>query len=107
MTPVPRVLFRTDPETGARLEPIEEVQVDVDEEYAGVVVEALSERRAEMTGTSSMGSRRVPVSGSLRNSTRGRLIDSSKPSRRMVSIRTPSCNSPRKPRWPIPSARPR
>ena len=45
------------------------------------------------TVTSSMGSRRWP-SSSL-NKTRGRLIDSSNPSRRMFSIRTPICNSPR------------
>ena len=55
-------LFRSDPETGARLEPIEEVQVDVDEEYAGVVVEALSERRAEMTGMQPSGGGKVRVS---------------------------------------------
>jgi len=42
----PRVLFQD--EEGQRLEPIEEVQVDVDEEFAGVVVEKLSQRRAEM-----------------------------------------------------------
>ncbi|GIK99845.1 MAG: GTP-binding protein [Alphaproteobacteria bacterium] len=45
----PRVLYRNDPETGQRLEPIEEVQVDVDEEFAGVVVEALGKRRGELT----------------------------------------------------------
>ena len=45
----PRVIYRSDPTTGQRLEPIEEVQVDVDEAYSGVVVEALGERRAEMT----------------------------------------------------------
>ncbi len=44
----PRVVFRTDEETGERLEPVEEVIVDVDEEYTGVVVQKLSERRAEM-----------------------------------------------------------
>jgi GTP-binding protein len=44
----PRVLYRTDPDTGARLEPIEEVVVDVDDEYAGTVVETLSQRRADM-----------------------------------------------------------
>jgi GTP-binding protein len=44
----PRVLFQTDRETGERLEPIEEVVVDVDEEYAGVVVEKLTARRAEL-----------------------------------------------------------
>ena len=45
----PRVIYRSDPESGQRLEPIEEVQVDVDEDFSGVVVEALSERRAEMS----------------------------------------------------------
>ena len=45
----PRVLFRDDPATGQLLEPIEEVQVDVDEAYAGVVVEGLGVRRGEMT----------------------------------------------------------
>jgi GTP-binding protein len=45
----PRVLYKTDPETGQRLEPIEEVFVDVDEEYTGVVVEKMGLRRAEMT----------------------------------------------------------
>jgi GTP-binding protein len=44
----PRVLFTTDPSTGRRLEPIEEVVVDVDEEFAGVVVDKMSRRRAEM-----------------------------------------------------------
>ncbi|MEC8116114.1 MAG: translational GTPase TypA [Pseudomonadota bacterium] len=44
----PRVLYASDPETGARLEPVEEVVVDVDEEYAGVVVEKMSQRRAEL-----------------------------------------------------------
>jgi GTP-binding protein len=44
----PRVLFRTDPESGRRLEPIEEVVVDVDEEFAGVVVDKLARRKAEM-----------------------------------------------------------
>ncbi|HWI25378.1 MAG TPA: translational GTPase TypA [Stellaceae bacterium] len=44
----PRVLFRTDPATGQRLEPIEEVQVDVDEEFSGVVVEKMAMRKAEL-----------------------------------------------------------
>jgi len=44
----PRVLFTTDPVTGRRLEPIEEVVVDVDEEFAGVVVEKMSRRKAEL-----------------------------------------------------------
>jgi GTP-binding protein len=43
----PRVLFKN--ENGQRLEPIEEVQVDVDEEFSGVVVEKMSLRKAELT----------------------------------------------------------
>jgi GTP-binding protein len=42
----PRVLFKS--ENGQRLEPIEEVQIDLDQEYAGVVVDKLSQRKAEM-----------------------------------------------------------
>ena len=44
----PRVLFRSDPVTGQRQEPIEEVVIDVDEEFAGVVVEKLSQRKGEL-----------------------------------------------------------
>jgi len=44
----PRVLFRDNPETGKREEPIEEVVVDVDEEYAGAVVASVSERKGEL-----------------------------------------------------------
>ncbi|MFZ1107495.1 MAG: translational GTPase TypA [Rhodomicrobium sp.] len=44
----PRVVFGEDPETGARLEPIEEVIIDVDEEHAGAVVSKLSERRGDL-----------------------------------------------------------
>ena len=44
----PRVIYREDPETGARLEPMEEVVVDVDEEHSGVVVESMGLRRAEL-----------------------------------------------------------
>jgi GTP-binding protein len=44
----PRVVFGTEPRTGQRLEPIEEVIVDVDEEHAGAVVAKLSERRGEL-----------------------------------------------------------
>jgi len=44
----PRVLFQTG-ETGERLEPMEEVQIDVDEEFSGVVVEKLGLRKGELT----------------------------------------------------------
>jgi GTP-binding protein len=57
----PRVIYRTDPETGQRLEPFEEVQVDVDEEFSGVVVEKMSERRAEMTDLRPSGGGKVRV----------------------------------------------
>ena len=42
----PRVLYKT--EDGQRLEPMEEVQIDVDEEYSGVVVEKMSLRKGEL-----------------------------------------------------------
>jgi GTP-binding protein len=44
----PKVLFELDPATGGLLEPVEEVVIDVDEEHAGIVVQKLSERRAEL-----------------------------------------------------------
>ncbi len=44
----PRVIMKRD-ENGQLLEPIEEVVVDVDEEFSGTVVEKLGQRRAEMT----------------------------------------------------------
>jgi GTP-binding protein len=44
----PRVVMQSDPVTGQRLEPIEEVIIDVDEEYAGAVVQKLSERRGDL-----------------------------------------------------------
>ena len=44
----PRVVFKTDPDTGERLEPIDEAIIDVDDEYAGTVVQKLSERRGEL-----------------------------------------------------------
>ena len=44
----PRVLYRTDPATGERQEPIEEVVIDVDEGYAGVVIDKLGQRRGEL-----------------------------------------------------------
>jgi GTP-binding protein len=44
----PRVVITSDPESGRKLEPVEEVIIDVDEAYSGVVVQKLSERRAEL-----------------------------------------------------------
>jgi len=44
----PRVLTRQNPDTGAKEEPFEEVLIDVDEPYSGVVVEKMSLRRGQM-----------------------------------------------------------
>jgi GTP-binding protein len=43
----PRVVLQRDGE-GRLLEPVEEVVIDVDEEHSGIVVQKLSERRADM-----------------------------------------------------------
>jgi GTP-binding protein len=56
----PRVLYRTD-DQGKRLEPIEEVQIDVDEGFSGVVVDKLGRRRAEMTDMRPSGGGKVRV----------------------------------------------
>jgi GTP-binding protein len=44
----PRVLFQSDPETGQRLEPVEEVTIDVDDPYTGTVIEKVSQRKGEL-----------------------------------------------------------
>jgi GTP-binding protein len=44
----PRVLLETEPATGQTLEPIEEVVIDVDEEFVGPVVEKLGRRKADL-----------------------------------------------------------
>jgi GTP-binding protein len=44
----PRVLIEFDRTTGEMMEPIEEVVIDLDEEHSGVVVQKLSERKAEL-----------------------------------------------------------
>jgi GTP-binding protein len=57
----PRVLFREDPDTGKRLEPIEEVVVDVDDAYSGIVIDKLSMRKAEMTAMRPSGGGKTRV----------------------------------------------
>jgi GTP-binding protein len=59
----PRVVFQTDPETGERLEPIEDVMIDVDEEFTGIVIEKLSARKAELKdmGPSGAGKTRISL----------------------------------------------
>ncbi len=79
----PRVLYRADPGTGARLEPLEEVIVDVDDAYVGVVVESLGRRRGAMSDMRPSGGGKTRLSfiapsrgligflGVLMNDTRG------------------------------------
>jgi len=55
----PRVLYREDPDSGERMEPLEEVVVDVDEEFSGIVVEALSVRKGRMTEMRQAGGGKV------------------------------------------------
>ena len=43
----PRVLFQTGPK-GERLEPMEEVTIDVDDPYTGIVIEKVATRKGEM-----------------------------------------------------------
>ncbi len=54
----PRVVFTRDKD-GQLLEPIEEVIVDVDEEHSGIVVQKLSERRADLTEMKPSGGGRL------------------------------------------------
>ncbi len=54
----PRVLFQTSAD-GQKLEPIEEVVVDVDEPYSGTVISALSERKAELMNMKPSGGGKV------------------------------------------------
>ncbi len=44
----PKVLFQNDPNTGETLEPIEELYVDLDDEFTGTVVDKLIQRKGEM-----------------------------------------------------------
>jgi GTP-binding protein len=55
----PRVLFKE--ENGQRMEPIEEVVIDVDEEFSGTVVEKMSLRKAELTEMRPSGGGKVRV----------------------------------------------
>jgi len=55
----PRVITRRNPETGVREEPLEEVVIDVDEPYAGVVMEKLGRRKGELVEMRPMGGGKV------------------------------------------------
>ncbi len=54
----PKVLFQRG-DDGEMLEPIEEVVIDVDEEHSGIVVQKMSERKAEMIEMRPSGGGRV------------------------------------------------
>jgi len=58
----PRVVYQKG-ENGERLEPIEDVVIDVDDEFSGVVIEKLSARKAELTdmGPSGAGKTRIQL----------------------------------------------
>jgi GTP-binding protein len=82
----PRVVMQIDPDTGKQLEPVEEVTIDVDEEFASTVVKKLSERRAELADMRPSGSGRqrlifhaptrglIGYHGELLSDTRGTAI---------------------------------
>ncbi|MEL6325078.1 MAG: translational GTPase TypA, partial [Pseudomonadota bacterium] len=82
----PQVVMKEDPETGERLEPIEEVVIDVDDEHSGIVVQKLSERKAEMLEMKPSGAGRtrcvfhaptrglIGYQGELLSDTRGTAI---------------------------------
>jgi GTP-binding protein len=54
----PRVVMHKD-ESGTLMEPIEEVVIDVDEEHSGIVVQKMSERKAEMVELRPSGGNRL------------------------------------------------
>ena len=49
----PRVIYKE--ENGQRLEPIEEITIDVDDEYSSTVVDKMNRRKAEMTDMRASG----------------------------------------------------
>jgi len=81
----PKVVFKKD-DAGNRLEPIEEVVIDVDDEHSGVVVQKLQERKAEMVDMRPSGGGRtrlvfhaptrglIGYQGELLSDTRGTAI---------------------------------
>jgi len=58
----PRVVYQTG-ENGERLEPMEDVVIDVDDEFTGIVIEKLSARKAELKdmGPSGAGKTRIQL----------------------------------------------
>ena len=56
----PRVLYKTD-ESGSRLEPIEEVIIDVDEEYVSAVVDGMNQRKCSMLDMRAAGAGKTRI----------------------------------------------
>jgi GTP-binding protein len=57
----PRVLFKEDEATGEKLEPYEEVVIDVDQEYSGTVVQKMAQRKGEMMSMAPSGAGKVKM----------------------------------------------
>ena len=57
----PCAVYQTDPETGKRLEPIEDVMVDVDDDYSGIVIEKLSGPQSRAEGHGAVRHRQDPA----------------------------------------------
>jgi|TARA_B110000967_G_C18896339_1_gene570921 GTP-binding protein len=56
----PRVLYKTD-DSGGRLEPIEEVIIDVDEEYVSAVVDSMNQRKGSMIDMRAAGAGKTRI----------------------------------------------
>ena len=82
----PKVVMKEDEATGEKLEPIEEVVIDVDDEHTGIIVQKLNERKADMMEMKPSGTGRtrlvfhaptrglIGYQGELLSDTRGTAI---------------------------------
>ena len=82
----PKVVMKEDPDSGEKLEPIEEVVIDVDDEHTGIIVQKLNERKADMMEMKPSGAGRtrlvfhaptrglIGYQGELLSDTRGTAI---------------------------------
>jgi GTP-binding protein len=57
----PKVIFQKDKESGQNLEPIEELFIDLDDEFTGVVVEKIIQRKGEMIDMRSSGAGKTRI----------------------------------------------
>ncbi|WP_300379854.1 translational GTPase TypA [Henriciella sp.] len=82
----PKVVMKEDEATGEKLEPVEEVVIDVDDEHSGVIVQKLQERKADLMEMKPSGAGRtrlvfhaptrglIGYQGELLSDTRGTAI---------------------------------